>query len=135
MEGRGIGTKGIEKAADYIAGEMKKAGLVPGAGDSYFQSFDMTVGVSLGSNQALSIGGKPMTLDHDWRPLEFSESGSVVAPIAFVGYGITAPELSWDDYAGIDVAGKIALLLRHEPGVKDPHSIFDGDELTRYSEL
>src|SRR2546430_8447728 len=64
MEGRGIGTKGIEKAADYIAGEMKKAGLVPGAGDSYFQSFDMTVGVSLGSNQALDRKSTRLNSSH-----------------------------------------------------------------------
>ncbi|HSF47504.1 MAG TPA: M20/M25/M40 family metallo-hydrolase [Burkholderiales bacterium] len=53
----------------------------------------------------------------------------------FAGYGITAPELSWDDYAGLDVKGKIVIVLRHEPGEKDPHSPFNRTELTRYSEL
>jgi hypothetical protein len=135
MEGRGIGTKGIDQAANYIAMQLAMAGVKPGVGKSYFEPFEMTVGVTLGSSQSLTIGGTPMKLDQDWRPLQFSESGTVQAPVVFAGYGITAPELHWDDYEGVDVTGKIVLVLRHEPGEKDPHSAFDGEDLTRYSEL
>ena len=140
MEGRGIGTKGIDAAADYIAKEMMAAHLDPGgdAGSGYFQAFEMTTGVSLGKKNAAELGSAALAavkIDEEWRPLELSESGTVTAELVFVGYGITAPELSWDDYAGVDVKGKIALVLRHEPGEKDPHSPFNGAELTRYSEI
>lgn len=140
MEGRGIGTKGLDLAADYVAAQMKEAGLEPG-GDgkgSWFQPLEMTTGVSLGEKNALEMGRAslaPVKIDEGWRPLDLSESGFVAAEIVFAGYGITAPELSWDDYAGVDVKGKIVLVLRHEPGEKDPHSPFNGADLTRYSEI
>ena len=141
MEGRGIGTKGLDAAATYIADEMKRSGLEPGGVDgTWFQPFEMTVGVRVGTNNTLALSSAdgattPLAFDRDWRPLAFSESGTVDAPIVFAGYGITAPELDWDDYAGIDAKGKIVLVLRHEPAEKDPHSKFAGAELTRYSEL
>lgn len=136
MEGRGIGTKGLDLSADYIAAEMKKAGLAPGGPDgSWFQPFDMTVGVALGDGNALAMNGKAAKLGEDWTPFAFSESASAEAELLFAGYGITAPELGWDDYDGIDAKGKIVVVLRHEPGEKDPKSPFNGDQLTRYSEL
>ncbi|HVO32206.1 MAG TPA: M28 family peptidase [bacterium] len=141
MEGRGIGTKGLDDAANYIANEFAHSGLKPGGVDgTWFQPFEMTVGVRLGTNDKLTLSSAdnakiPLTLNDDWRPLEFSESAEANAPVVFAGYGITAPELDWDDYAGLDVTGKIVLLLRHEPQEKDPHSKFGGAELTRYSEL
>lgn len=139
MEGRGIGTKGIDLAADYIAKEMAAAHLEPGGDNgTWFQTFEMTTGVSLGEKNVVEMGSKalaPVKIDEGWRPLELSESGTIAAEIVFAGYGITAPELSWDDYAGIDVKGKIVLVLRHEPGEKDPHSPFNGANLTRYSEI
>ncbi len=153
MEGRGLGTRGLDASGEYVADEMRRAGLAPGGPDgSWFQPFDMTVGVQLGSRNALALVGAArnvsdpkrsafegkasvLAIDRDWRPLEFSDSGSVHAPAVFVGYGITAPELGWDDYAGVDVTGKIAVVLRHEPGEKDPKSVFGGADLTRYAEL
>lgn len=136
MEGRGVGTKGIDAAADYIAAEMEAAGLVPGGPDgSWFQPFEMTTGVALGANNEATLGGKPAKMDEEWRPIELSESGVAEGELVFAGYGITAPELGWDDYDGLDVKGKIVVVLRHEPGEKDPHSPFGGTELTRYSEV
>lgn len=141
MEGRGIGTKGIDAAAQYIAEEMERSGLRPGGIDgTWFQPFEMTVGVQVGTNNALAISSAegartPVTFDRDWRPLPFSESGTLEAPVVFAGYGITAPELGWDDYAGLEAKGKFVLVLRHEPGEKDPHTKFGGSDLTRYSEL
>ena len=136
MEGRGIGTKGIDAAAKYIAEEMERSGLKPGGLDgTWFQPFEMTVGVAVGTNNALSISGNTFAFDRDWRPFAFSDSGTVDAPILFAGYGITAPENDWDDYANIDAKGKIVVVLRHEPAEKDPHSKFAGAEFTRYSEF
>ena len=138
MEGRGIGTAGLDKAADYIAAEMQAAGLEPGGPDGgWFQPFEMTTGVTLGENNVLELGREHLdsrTLEY-WQPLDLSESGSVSGEVVFAGYGITAPELGWDDYAGLDVKGKIVLVLRHEPGEKDPHSAFNGTDLTRYAEF
>ena len=57
----------------------------------------------------------------------------VTAPVVFAGYGITAPELHYDDYRGIDVHGKIVLLFDHEPQETDPNSIFNGTGNTRYA--
>lgn len=143
MEGRGVGTRGLDAAADYIAEQMKAAGLEPGGvadGEktTWFQPLEMTTGVVLGTDNAVEMGSAalaPVKIDEGWRPLELSESGLVAAEIVFAGYGITAPELSWDDYANVDVKGKIVLVLRHEPGEKDPHSAFNGADLTRYSEI
>lgn len=138
MEGRGVGTKGLDAAADYIAKEMEAAGLEPGGPDgSWFQPFEMTTGVALGEHNVLELGRERLDsrpLEY-WQPLDISESGSITAPVVFAGYGITAPELGWDDYDGLDVKGKIVLVLRHEPGEKDPHSAFNGTDLTRYSEI
>ena len=134
MEGRGIGTKGIDKAADYIRDQFRADGLASAVADgSYFQPFEMTVGVSVGSGNTMTLKAGPHSLDYvedkDWRPLQFSASGTVEAPVVFAGWGITAPEEKWDDYAGLDAKGKIVLVLRHEPWEKTEK------ELTRYSEL
>ncbi len=135
LGGRGVGTPGLDLAADYIAKELKKAGLAPGGADgTWFQPFDMTVGVVLGSANTLRLGKTGIARDR-WTPLEFSDSGKVEGDLVFAGYGITAPELDWDDYAGIDATGKVVVVFRHEPQEKDEKSKFNGASLTRYAEL
>ncbi len=130
MEGRGLGTKGIEKAASYLEGRMKAIGLEPVFGTSYRQPFPVKTGVSAGTNNKL--GDVP---PGDWTPLGFSSAGAFDGPIAFVGYGISAPPLNYDDYAGIDLKGKVALMLRYEPQEKDEKSPFDGRKPSRWSAL
>jgi hypothetical protein len=118
------------------------------------QSYAAVLGESLGAKNALAlrrIGERPsrgeapaarpadsIALDvrADWTPFGFSESGSLEdAEIAFVGYGITAPERQYDDYAGVDARGKAVLVLRYEPGNRDSTSAFDGTRLTSYADF
>src|SRR5437899_2904238 len=76
LEGRGVGTRGIELAAKYIADDFAKSGLEPAGIDGFFQPFEMTVGVRVGSNDELALTAATKSsafpIDRDWRPLEFS---------------------------------------------------------------
>ncbi len=130
MEGRGLGTKGIEAAATYIEKDLRATGLKPAFGKSYMQKFPVKVGVSLGKNN--SIEGLS---NEDWAPLGFSSAGSFSGSIAFVGYGIDAPPLSYREFEGIDLKGKVALMLRYEPQERDDKSLFDGRKPSRWSAL
>jgi hypothetical protein len=120
-EGRGVETKGIEKAADYVVAAFKDAGLRPGMKDgSYFQPFTITAGVKLDKPTKLVLTGpkddaKELKLGTDFNPMGFSPTSKASAGLVFVGYGVTAPKLKYDDYEGVDVAGKIVVMLRRIP--------------------
>ena len=107
MEGRGLNTKGIAKAADYIETQLRAAKVEPAFGKSYRQTFPVKMGVALGT--ANKIDGLS---NDEWTPLGFSSSGSFSAPVAFVGYGIEAAPLNYRELEGIDLKGKVALMLR-----------------------
>jgi Tol biopolymer transport system component len=130
MEGRGLGTKGIDHAASYIEKELRAAKLEPAFGKSYRQKFPVKIGVARGENNRIE-GLK----EDDWTPLGFSSSGSFSAPIAFVGYGIEAPPLSYRELEGVDLKGKVALMLRYEPQERDEKSVFDGKKPSRWSAM
>ena len=130
MEGRGIGTKGIAKAAAYLEGRLRAIGVAPAFGASYRQSFPIKTGVSLGPNNSLQGVAKD-----DWSPLGFSSSGSFAGPLAFVGYGMEAPPIGYREFEGIDLKGKVALMLRYEPQERDDASPFDGRRPSRWSAL
>ena len=130
MEGRGLNTKGLTKAAEYIEKELRAAKLEPAFGRSYRQQFPVKIGVALGQNN--HIDG--LNAD-DWTPLGFSSPGSFSGPIAFVGYGIEAAPLNYRELEGIDLKGKVALMLRYEPQEKDDNSPFDGRRPSRWSAL
>ncbi|HEV3484252.1 MAG TPA: M20/M25/M40 family metallo-hydrolase, partial [Vicinamibacterales bacterium] len=130
MEGRGLNTKGLRKAADYLEKELKAAKVEPAFGTSYRQKFPVKVGVALGEKNSIRGLSK-----NDWTPLGFSSPGSFSGPIAFVGYGIEAPPLGYRDYEGIDLKGKVALMLRYEPQERDDKSVFDGRRPSRWSAL
>ena len=132
MEGRGLGTKGLAKAADYIEKELRASGLQPafGGGKSYRQGFPVKTGVASGANNRI----EGLKAD-DWTPLGFSSPGRFAGQIAFVGYGIDAPALSYRDYEGIDLKGKVALMLRYEPQERDDQSIFEGRKPSRWSAM
>jgi hypothetical protein len=120
LQGRGAGTAGLERAADYIAGQFKRLGLQPGGQDgSYWQAFRVTTDAKLGpQNQIVATGAAGSTelrLKADFLPLSFSSNGRVSAAVVFAGYGITAPEFHYDDYLGLDVRDKIVVALRYEP--------------------
>ena len=76
-----------------------------------------------------------LDLNDDYVPLPFSAKGRVKGQLVFAGYGISAPEYGYDDFAGIDVRGKIAVILRHEPQEYDGESIFAGKIYTEHSQL
>jgi Zn-dependent M28 family amino/carboxypeptidase len=137
LEGRGTGTKGGDLAADYIAKQFKDAGVEP-AGDSgsYFQKVPM-VGVTTLPETTLQVKTPVQTMDLKLLDdvvvfnLNQQEISDVNADVVFVGYGITAAEFAWDDYAGTDVKGKVLLMLVNEPPSNDPN-YFGGKALTYY---
>src|SRR5579863_7535464 len=137
LEGRGTGQRGGDIAAEYIATQFALYGLKP-AGDKgyYFQKVPM-VGITPGDATTFSLVTNSHTTD--LKPLDqyvaYDETqqkqSEVDAPIVFVGYGIEAPEYQWDDYKGVDVKGKVLLMLVNEPPSDDP-KFFKGKALTYY---
>jgi hypothetical protein len=119
-EGRGPGTRGIDKAADYIAAQFKQAGLKPGGADgSYFQPFTINANV-LDEPARLALTGpqgQTVTLKQgvQFWPMALGGSGSDKAAAIFAGYGISNDKANYDDYADIDVANKVVILLRGAP--------------------
>jgi Tol biopolymer transport system component len=139
MEGRGIGTDGLEKAALYLEDEFDRLGLADG-GVNRGQRFEAEIGVKLGPENELAwslLNEEPTSgrISQDFTPLGFSSSREFAGPVVFVGYGIRAEPLGYDDYEGVDVRGKVALAMRYEPGERDENSPFDGVRPTRWSEL
>jgi hypothetical protein len=136
MEGRGAGTAGLDSAAALIAGEMRWLGLRPGGDDgTYFQKFEVTTGVTVGTPCAIAVGARSFDLGDRFQPIGFSSNGTLTAPVVFAGYGISAPGYDYDDYAGIDVHDKLVLVMTNEPGEMDSTNRFDGSINTPHAEL
>ena len=140
MRGRATGSPQLEKAASYIADRFHSlSNLKPLSGDSYYQGFEVTTNARLGVRNRMSYttGRQKQTLkvQQDFVPLNLSSAGSVSGELVFAGYGITAPEYNYDDYAGLDVKDKIVLVLRHEPQEFDDNSVFDGKVYTAHSQI
>lgn len=139
MGGRATGSAGLEKAARYIEKQFARAGVLPVPGHSYRQFFPVTRRAEPGpSNEAGVWQGGVRTplrpnIDVGWHPL--SGSGRVRAPVVFAGYGITAPECGYDDYANLDVRGRYVLVLRHEPQEFDARSVFAGRSYTGHAQV
>lgn len=151
LEGRRTGTKGATEAASYIAAEFKRVGLKPVAGDAkrngsasrngsgsdksaspFFQQFPYVAGVKLGKENAFTVGNEKLQVEVDWLPLGFSSSGKVSGNLVFVGYGITASELSHNDYANANASGNIAVALQGTPDGANPHGRFARFEGVRW---
>ena len=140
LKGRGTGTPELEKAASFIAGRFKSLGIPPAAGKSYYQRFSVTTNARLGKGNQLSyaVNGAKKTaaaLGQDYQPYNFSGNGKISAPVVFAGYGITAPEYDYDDYAGLDAKGKVVIVLRHEPQEFDEKSRFAGKVYTTHAQM
>lgn len=135
LKGRGDGSPELETAAAFIERKFHSFGLRPGNGDSYQQAFEITTSSKLGPNNTLQTAAKTLAPVRDFLPFAFSGNGSVTAPVVAAGFGITAPEYHYDDYAGVDVQGKIVLIMRHEPQEFDDHSVFGGRVYTEHSQL
>jgi Zn-dependent M28 family amino/carboxypeptidase len=134
LEGRAPGTRGGELAAKYIASQFARLGLEP-AGDSgtYFQRVPI---IALTPQPSLAVAGgaaTPLAWKDDYVMWSMRNDSTVraTADAVFVGYGIVAPELGWNDYEGADVKGKIVITLVNDPGLVDS-TIFRGKILTYY---
>jgi hypothetical protein len=117
LEGRMIGTPGIDHAADYIATVFSKLGLqsLPGL-DGYFQHFDLVTRTDPDPQKSsLKIAGKTLKLNDDFLPLRMSAQTSATGQVVFAGYGIEDAKQKYNDYAHLDIKGKIVLLMRFEP--------------------
>ena len=138
LEGRGTGTRGGDIAAQYIAAQFALDGLQPAGDDGTFlQKVEFTGVHTLPGTTVLlqSHGGKALELrlsdDYVVGNQRQTDSADIDAPIVFVGYGIDAPEYRWNDYKGVDVKGKVVLVIVNEPPSKDP-KFFNGEALTYY---
>ena len=148
-EGRGPGTAGIEAAADWVAGRFAELGLARvGEPIAAFQPFAMTLEAKLGpaaDNVAEIVGPPdatgsrrliPLALGTDFTPLAAGGTGAFDLPLAFAGYGITAPAAHYDDYAALaGGTGQAVIVLRQEPQKDDPHSVFDGNQASQHAAL
>lgn len=133
MKGRGNGSQELDKAAEYIAAQFRTWGLRPAGEGGYFQTFEVTTGTSFGSKNELRINDTPLKIKQDFVPIAFSNTAEFEGPVVFVGYGITAPEMHYDDYRGIDANGKVVVVFRHEPQENDPNSPFNGTNNTAHA--
>jgi hypothetical protein len=119
MEGRGDGLKGLTRAEHVLVDRYESLGLEPAGSKGYLQPFAVTTGAKLrGKNHFLVQNGETksaLKLNQDYVPFSFSNSGTVAAPLVFAGYGATAEEFAYDDYAGLDATDKIVVVLRYEP--------------------
>ena len=138
MGGRLSGTEGYDHAANFAASKYKEWGLEPVYGDSFLQPFPMAYNEMRETHFSVILPPDPkdkerkatvkeMTIYKDFCPTLYSGFGHVEAEVVFVGFGLTAPELGWDDYKGVDVDGKIVATLRGTPQIQ-------GKDFSAYTE-
>lgn len=141
FEGRAPGTKGGQAASQYIADEMKAAGLEPmGENGTYFQPVELTEASTLPtSTLSLTANGKTiLSADQKSNAVYWTKRLDETlnindSELVFVGYGIVAPEYDRDDYAGVDVAGKTVVMLVNDPGfATGDEDYFKGKSMTYY---
>jgi hypothetical protein len=136
LEGRGNGSNGLERAAAYVRDRFRDAGL-----EENDQTFDAEVAIDPPATAALLIDDDgrrhTLALGRDYYPLSILDRSPSTpppavsdAPVVFAGYGISAPALRYDDFAGVDVRDAAVLVMTHEPQEQDPRSVFDGRSLT-----
>ena len=125
LEGREAGMPGEKLAVDYVAAKFGNVGLMPyGDSATYVQSFSLNAEPVLGAVNTLQVGRKRMKLGEEFFPLAYSSSGAVRTKLVKVGFGIQAPELGQDDYAGLEVKGFVAAMRIGSPDGIHPHSKF-----------
>ncbi len=137
--GRKPGSSGEQKTLDYLVAAFERLGLEPGNGDSFLQPVPMVEITAASDASLLLTTGKSTTaLEYGkdmviWTKRVREREGIESSPLVFVGYGITAPEYGWDDYAGLDVRGKTVVILVNDPGFAtgDP-KLFRGRTMTYY---
>lgn len=139
FRGRFPATEGETKTINYLAGQFTDLGLKPANNGSFFQEVPL-VKITPEGSMKLEINGGKNNFSLEYKD-DFIVNTSMItdevkldkSELVFVGYGINAPEYNWNDYAGIDVKGKIVLLLVNDPGyATGDTSLFDGNAMTYY---
>jgi len=129
LKGRDSGTDEIMEAAEYIADEFAEYGLEPAFDGDYFQTFPFIKTIKLTENNSLTItaDGEEINfqLSEEYITVPFSGNAVVNSDLVFAGFGISASDLNYDDYEGIDVKDKIVVVFRNTPEPSVPHSEFD----------
>jgi len=140
FEGRGPATPGEEKAITYIAAQMRAAGLQPGGPPingkrGWFQEVPLLRSTIVGTPD-VTVGGTKLTQAQEIAiraPLNGARQVDIKdAPLVFVGYGVRAPERHWDDYKGVDLHGKVAVVLINDPDFETAPGDFGGKAMTYY---
>ncbi len=139
FEGRGPFSAGEAKTVAYLKSEMEKLGLAPGNGDSYFQEVPMVKIVGQ-ADEKMTVSGNGKTIEmtegEDFvaqSPREEEQVNIEDAELVFCGFGVVAPEYGWNDYEGIDMKGKVAVVLVNDPGYgTNDSAFFKGNTMTYY---
>ena len=136
FEGRMPGTPGGERTVAYLVEQFEAAGLQPGNGDSWVQEVPL-VEITGSNFTPLTVGDLSFDHGEDWVGVSYRQVDETVledSELVFVGYGINAPERGWNDYAGVDMAGKTALILVNDPDFASDslEGTFDGRAMTYY---
>jgi Zn-dependent M28 family amino/carboxypeptidase len=137
--GRKPGTEGEKLTLEYLEGEFRKLGLKPGNGASFRQEVPM-VEITAASDASLKLatgeGAIDLTFRDDmviWTKRVKPAESLSDSPLVFVGHGVVAPEFGWDDYAGVDMKGKTAVILINDPGfATNDETLFRGRAMTYY---
>jgi Zn-dependent M28 family amino/carboxypeptidase len=136
FEGRGPGTEGGKQAAQYLADELKAAGVKPANQGSYFQNVPL-VGVKASPETVLTVGTNSFKFGDDFVTTTGAQTADVTvdADLVFAGYGIDAPQYKWNDYKGSpdDYRGKVLMIMVNDPpATADEPNLFGGKALTYY---
>jgi hypothetical protein len=115
LEGRAVGSEGAHCAAQYIAEQFSSIGLEPAGEGNFYQPFPIRKGSEPGPDNALTVGGLKLATGSDWVPLGFSASGTVDAELIYGGYGLSSPGSPEDEYARLDITGKVVVLEWGDP--------------------
>ena len=123
--GRFPGTQGSEEAIKYIINNLQSSNVLPAGTEGFLQPFEFVTGIKADNDTRLAIEGNNLRLNKDFIPMEFSSNGKFEGRIVFMGYGFVIDDSStWNDYNGIDMKGKWALIIQGAPGGVHPHSKF-----------
>ena len=140
QEGRGVTTEGIRRAADWIVAEYERIGLKSVMPDgSWRQAFGITTGrVRVAEQTSVKFWHKDGSSLHlfvgqDFQPLRRGGSGDTSSPLVFVGYGVTAPEIGFDEYASVDVRGRTVVMIRRVPQQGHSDGVFSGEGMREHA--
>ena len=136
LEGRETGMRGFEVAAEYVRAQFEAIGLQPIHGD-WFQHFALRAATLDEEHSSFALNGKPLVIRKDFllRPDFARDSVAVDAPLVMTGFGVTAPELHHDDYAGIDARGRIVVMFSGapKPFPADQRAYYSSSDVKRHN--